>query len=185
MTVAGFVAAIPAGAEGKETMNKNLIDALHTDHPATDRADKMSLYGWLIGNWEMDAVIPLADGTDHRGEGEIHFGWVLEVLEGRAIQDVWILSDFFYGTTLRIYDPAIDAWHILWSDPLKQYYTRQIGRKKGSDIVQEGTNDAGELSRWSFTNITPDSFRWYGEHSIDKGKTWMTQAEFHARRVTT
>ena len=100
-------------------MNSNLIDALHTDYPATDRADKMSLYGWLIGSWKMDALIPLDDATKHTGKGEIYFGWVLE---GRAIQDVWILPDFFYGTTLRIYDPVIDAWHILWSDPLKQYY---------------------------------------------------------------
>jgi hypothetical protein len=153
----------------------------NTDYPATDRADKMSLYRWLIGSWKMDAVIPLDDGTEHTGKGEIYFGWVLE---GRAIQDVWILPDFFYGTTLRIYDPVIDAWHILWSDPLKQYYTRQIGRKKGSDIVQEGTNDAGELTRWSFTNITSDFFRWHGERSTDQGKTWQLQAEFHAHRVT-
>jgi hypothetical protein len=33
----------------------SLIDALHTDRPASDRADKMSLYGWLIGGWKMDA----------------------------------------------------------------------------------------------------------------------------------
>jgi hypothetical protein len=30
-------------------------------------------------------------------------------LQGRAIQDVWILPDFFYGTTLRVYDPGIAA----------------------------------------------------------------------------
>jgi hypothetical protein len=179
-TATGLVAATPLLAQGKETIDKTLIGALHTNHPAADRADKMSLYGWLVGSWKMDAVIPLDDGTEHRGNGEIYFGWVLE---GRAIQDVWILRDFFYGTTLRIYDPGLDAWHILWSDPLKQYYTRQIGRKKGSDIVQEGTNDAGEMSRWSFTDITPDSFLWHGDHSMDQGKTWKLQAEFRAHRV--
>ena len=82
------------------------------------------------------------------------------MLEGRAIQDVWILPGVFYGTTLRVYDPGIDAWHILWSDPVRQFYTRQIGRARGSDIVQLGKNDAGEAVRWSFTEITPDSFRW-------------------------
>jgi hypothetical protein len=163
-------------------MNRSLIDALHTDYPATDRADKMSLYGWLIGSWKMDAVIYRDNGPAYKGKGEIYFGWVLE---GRAIQDVWIVPDFFYGTTLRIYDPGIDAWHILWSDPLMQYYTRQIGSKKGNDIVQEGTNDAGELSRWSFTNIASHSFRWFGERSTDQGKTWQPQAEFQARRVMT
>ena len=157
------------------------IDALHTDRPAPDRADKMGLYGWLTGRWEMDAVTYGDDGSTHTGRGEIHFGWVLE---GRAIQDVWILPGIFHGTTLRVYDPDIDAWHILWSDPVRQYYARQIGRARGNDIVQEGKNDAGAMLRWSFTDITPDSFRWLGERSTDGGATWQLQAEFLARRAT-
>jgi len=98
--------------------------------------------------------------------------------------DVWILPGVFYGTTLRVYDPNIDAWHILWSDPLRQFYTRQIGRAQGSDIVQLGKNDAGEGVRWSFTEITPASFRWLGERSRDDGKSWQLQAEFLARRAS-
>jgi hypothetical protein len=161
--------------------SRSFIDALHTAGPAPDRADKMGLYGWLIGRWEMDAVVVGTDGTKYNARGEIHFGWVLE---GRAIQDVWILPGFFYGTTLRIYDPGIDAWHILWSDPLKQLYRRQIGRARGQDIVQEGQDDSGAAVRWSFTDITPNSFHWLGEHSGDGGANWQLQAEFFARRVT-
>jgi hypothetical protein len=70
----------------------------------------MGLYGWLVGDWAMDAIIPMADGGTHMGRGEISFAWVLE---GRAIQDVWIVPDFFHGTTLRVSDPALDSWHIL------------------------------------------------------------------------
>jgi hypothetical protein len=158
----------------------SFIDALHTTDPAPDRADKMKLYGWLIGRWTMDAIVHRDDGTQHQDVGEIHFGWVLE---GRAIQDVWILPGVFYGTTLRVYDPGLDAWHIIWSDPLRQFYTRQIGRAQGNDIVQEGTNEAGEAVRWSFTKITRDAFRWIGERSPDGGKTWQLQAEFFARRA--
>jgi hypothetical protein len=156
------------------------IDALHSASPAADRADKMKLYSWLIGHWTMDAIVYRDDGTKHEGPGEIHFGWVLE---GRAIQDVWILPGIFYGTTLRIYDPGLDAWHILWCDPLRQFYTRQVGRAHGDDIVQQGTNDAGEAVRWSFTDVTAESFRWIGERSRDNGKTWQLQAEFLARRM--
>ena len=156
------------------------IDALCAEHPATDRKAKMSLYGWLIGDWDMDALVHRDDGTLYKGRGEIHFAWVLE---GRAIQDVWILPDIFYGTTLRIYDPGIDAWHILWSDPLRQFYTRQIGRARGDAIVQDGKNDAGEAVRWSFIEITPHSFHWRGERSRDAGNTWELQAEFFARRA--
>ena len=158
----------------------SFIDALHTTGPAPDRVDKMKLYGWLIGRWTMDAIVHRDDGTQRQDVGQIHFGWVLE---GRAIQDVWILPGVFYGTTLRVYDPGLDAWHILWSDPLRQFYTRQIGRAQGDDIVQEGTNEAGEAVRWSFTKITRDAFRWIGEPSPDGGKTWQLQAEYFARRA--
>src|SRR4051794_16749005 len=100
------------------------IEKLHADGPAAELAGRMSLYAWLIGDWHMDAVVHGDDGTARESRGEIHFGWVLG---GRAIQDVWILPGFFFGTTLRVYDPGLDAWHILWSDPLKQLYSRQIG----------------------------------------------------------
>ena len=161
-------------------MHASFNDALHATGPAADRAQQMGLYGWLIGDWEMDAVVYADNGSVHRQHGEIHFAWVLE---GRAIQDVWILPGFFYGTTLRIYDPTLDAWHILWNDPLKQYHTRQLGRAHGANIVQEGTTDTGTPVRWSFTDITPDSFRWLAERSLDGGATWRVQADFQARRV--
>jgi hypothetical protein len=158
----------------------SFIEALAAGKPAADRIDNMNLYGWLIGRWTMDATMHLDDGGTHRGTGEIYFGWVLE---GRAIQDVWMLPGVFHGTTLRVYDPAIDAWHILWSDPLRQFYARQVGRGQGDDIVQVGKNDAGESLRWSFSDITPDTFRWRGERWRDRGKSWQLQAEFLARRV--
>ncbi len=139
----------------------------------------MELYGWLIGDWVFDATVHMDEGTTHTGRGEIHFAWALD---GRAMIDVWILPGVFYGTTLRVYDPGIDAWHILWSDPLKQLYTRQIGRARGTDIVQEGEMGNGVRLRWSFSEIAPNSFRWRGERSLDGGASWHLQADFRARR---
>jgi len=160
--------------------SSGFVNTLVSQGPAQDRADKLSLYGRFIGDWAFDALVFKDDGTQHRGQGEIHFAWALD---GRAIQDVWILPGLFYGTTLRVYDPDIDAWHILWNDPLKQLYTRQVGRAQGPDIVQIGTADGGVHLRWSFTEIGPDSFRWRGERSPDCGATWELQADFQARRT--
>jgi len=183
-------------ADGRSNMSdmqlSSLVDALHADHPAADRADKMGLYGWLIGRWTIDAIYHLNEGTIRRSRGEIHAGWVLE---GRALQDVWIVPardaqradppgpGDFYGTTLRVYDPKLDAWHILWSDPLNQVYRQQIGRAHGDDIVQDGTDETGAPVRWSFTEITPNSFRWLGERSADGGTTFRLLVEFLARRI--
>jgi hypothetical protein len=175
--------------------SSSFVEVLHADSPAAEFDNKLALYGWLVGQWETDIVAHDADGTTHRDNGEIHAGWVLE---GRALQDVWMIprraerriglsrartTGNWYGTTLRVYDPAIDAWHIIWTDPATQTYRRQIGRARGQDIVQLGEDESGGLSRWSFTEITPDSFHRLGESSVDKGETWRLMVEVFARRV--
>ena len=58
-----------------------------------------------------------------------------------------------------------------------------IGRKQGDDIVQLGTGADGNPIRWSFSEITPNSFRWRGEISADEGATWRLNVEFTATRV--
>ena len=155
------------------------LDALSSSGPASDRTTGLQLYAFLVGSWSLDVRYPQPGGKDLRSRGEVHAGWVLE---GRAIQDVWILPGVFHGTTLRVYDPGRDAWHILWSDPVRQLYRRQLGRAEGPDIVQLGRDDSGAPVRWSFRDRTPDAFRWCGEHSPDGGKSWTLVAEFHARR---
>jgi hypothetical protein len=89
-----------------------------------------------------------------------------------------------YGTTLRIYDPTLRAWRIYWIDPATNSYYQQIGRPQGADIVQEGPNNTGGLWRWSFTEITPRSFHWKGEESMDKGASWRLVVEFFAHRTS-
>jgi hypothetical protein len=175
----------------------SFIDVLHTDRPAADQADKMGLYGFLVGSWVTEIVAHEEGGARHTNRGEIHAGWVLE---GRAVQDVWMIpprserrpgaplpqlpvTGAWYGTTLRVYDPRIDAWHISWTDPARQFFCRQIGRARGEDIVQEGKLEGGPVLRWSFTKIEPQSFHWLGEISHDGGASWRLQVEVLARRA--
>jgi len=89
----------------------------------------------------------------------------------------------YYGTTLRVYDPRIDAWQIQYTDPVAQVYLAMVGRRQGDDIVQEGKDPSGQSVRWSFSEITPQSFRWRGDWSADGGKTWRLRIEFFARRT--
>ena len=145
-----------------------LISVLHAEKPAPERFDKLQLYGRFIGDWETEIIAHAPDGARHEASGEIHFGWILE---GRAIQDVWMIPRLaerpnappfpiagnWYGTTIRVYDPNIDAWRIYWIDPARNIFQQQIDRPRGPDIVQEGTAESGARSRWSFTRITPDS----------------------------
>ena len=173
-------------------MTASFLAALSADGPAADRTGKMDLYGWLIGAWDLDVTRFLANEPPLRLKGEWHFGWVLE---GRAIQDVWIVpprgarhddavaNRHSYGSTLRIYDPDSDAWYIQWSDPATRNFSTMTGRRDGDDIVQLGRNAAGQHIRWSFSQIVPDSFCWRGETSPDGGANWRLDVEFFAKRT--
>lgn len=174
---------------------KSLARALLCDGPAPDRAGKLGLYAFLVGSWDLELVTHREDGSTFAHRGELHAGWALE---GRAIQDVWITPPrrerragasaspplgAWYGSTLRVYDPALDAWHVLWSDPATQLYSHQIGRAEGPDIVQQGELRPGVPLRWSFREIARDSFRWRAEISSDAGAHWRLQVEALARRA--
>jgi hypothetical protein len=168
------------------------LDVLASDGPSPELAGAPDLYGWLIGSWEADVIDYEEDGSRRLSRGEWHFAWVLE---GRAVQDVWIAPPRAargglldrkgnrYGTSLRVYDPKADTWRVTWINPVSQAHNHLIGRREGDDIVQEGQLGDGTLIRWSFREITSDSFRWCGEASADGGGTWLLEAEFLARRA--
>ena len=178
-----------------ELVHSSFAQVLHADGPDTTRATELALYSWIVGRWEMDVTTILEDGTTHRGRGEIHAGWVLQ---GLAIQDVWMIPHLrdrqpgieplpgagnWYGTTLRIYDRELDAWRILWSDPATNLFTQQIGRARGSDIVQTGPDPRGGSMRWVFSEIEPNSFHWTAERALDD-RNWRREVDIRARRAS-
>jgi hypothetical protein len=144
------------------------------------------LYGWLIGSWDLDVHYYAGAKVDLKGE--VHFGWVLE---GRAVQDVWIMprerahlgkTNNMFGTTLRVWDASIQAWRIIWVNPVTGHREEQIGRWSGPDVMQIGCCSDGTPTRWSYTGITPDSFHWLGEALQADGKTWKLEGEFRGQR---
>lgn len=175
------------------TMQEHFLEALAAPGRAPEIPEAMDVYGWLIGDWELEVLHYWGKDVSQRGlRGEVHFGWVLE---GRAIQDVWIMprradrtgpldKQFnMYGTTLRVWDPTLEAWRITWRNPVRNHDEEQIGRRIGADIVQVGARANGTPTRWMYTEITPDSFRWTGESLAPDGKTWLLEGEFRAKRV--
>ena len=150
-------------------------------------------YGFLVGSWELNVLNYWGVDVSARGiKGEVHAAWVLE---GRAVQDVWIMPERsvrtapieksmnMYGTTLRAWDASIQAWRIRWLNPAGDHFADQIGRRVGHEIVQIGTRPDGVPMRWRFTEITPNSFHWIGEALEPDGQTWKIGGEFLARRT--
>jgi hypothetical protein len=165
----------------------SLAAVLHADGPHPDHADQLRLFGRFVGAWDVEWLGTDPDGRPATMIGELHFGWVLG---GRAVQDVWRVPAClsapaglrpFYGTTLRCYDPAIEAWRSTWIDPLNGRVRRFIGRPDGDGIILDGLDDEPP-ERWCFRDITPDSFRWTGEVSQDRRQTWVLEEQMIIRR---
>ena len=161
-----------------------MIEALAAARRSPEIPEEMDAYGWLVGSWELDVIRYGVDVRERNIKGSAHFGWVLE---GRAVQDVWIMKAenlvATYGMTIRVWDPAIAAWRVTWMNPISGRRDELIGTKQGGDLVQIGQHADGTPIRWSFVDITPNSFRWLGEALERDGATWKLEAEFHARRI--
>lgn len=154
--------------------------------------ESADVYGWLCGSWDLEVLHYRAINLAGRGvKGEVH---AARVLEGRAVQDVWIMPRCedrgagadpdmnMYGTTLRSWDASIQAWRIAWTNPVSGHREEQVGRWNGRDILQEGARADGTRTRWTFTEITPDSFHWRGEALYPGKQEWVLEGEFLARR---
>jgi hypothetical protein len=166
------------------------IKGLEAKAPAADLADKLMLFGQFVDNWECDVVAILPDGSKQTNKCEWNWGWILG---GRAIQDVYMIysndekpgAPFVeYGTTLRVYDTTIDAWHVIYAGPIHNNLTILTARKKGDEIVLETGNDNGRMGQWIFSEITKNSFHWRAQGSSDGGKTWHVIQEMQVWRVS-
>ncbi len=64
------------------------IAALTDAGRSPEIAEADDLYGWLVGGWELEVRTYWSDVSKLGLKAEAHFVWVLE---GRAVQDVWII----------------------------------------------------------------------------------------------
>lgn len=151
---------------------KDFIEALTSERKNAALPDEFNYFGKLIGSW---AINYTEDKNSLAIKGEWHFSWVLE---GMAIQDVIILPDYEYGTSLRIYNPKTHAWDVAYG------YTGKIiqleAKKQDDMIVLTFIND--ERRKWVFTNIEDNRFHWENITVKDDGE-WDINAEIFAQRI--
>lgn len=168
-----------------------ILDTIVADGPHPELGEHAATYGRLVGSWTGTLYNHMTPGGVQTASIEIHFAWVLE---GRAIQDVWITPARpdrerttervldWYGTTLRTFDAKSGVWRARWLNPVTGFFAELDGRRQGDDIVQLGSR-AGRPIRWTFSRITAESFVWQGHVLEPDGITWRLEVEIRARRM--
>lgn len=170
-------AAAPAAAWG--------LPGLGADGPDPARADKLRLFGQFVGDWDLERRWIDPDGSERRNTGHVYFRWILG---GRAVQDVWTANEGDppaetpVGTTIRFYDVQADVWTSHWISPEYDVLARFTVRQIGDEIVLETSEREGQAERWIFSELTPASFRWRAEESLDGGTSWTLTEEMRVRR---
>jgi hypothetical protein len=133
-----------------------------------------------------------ADGSLGRtAAAEWEFSYALE---GRAVLDVWqwpgreelLAADRApgqeCGLCVRIWDPRLQLWRFTFHGTARGDLVHMYARQIDDEIVMERAAGS-DLIRWTFTDITADTFHWRNERSTDGGHTWRLDQEVSSRRL--
>jgi hypothetical protein len=174
------------------TTPQPFLDALVSPRRAPELAEVDDIFGFLIGSWDLEAVLHDGDGQTQTRRGELH---VARVLEGRAIQDLFIfprradracgvqVQGDRYATTIRTYDRTRRAWRVEFINPADDATSaRLLARRNGHGIAMEGALSDGTPIRWRYEAITPVSFHYSAEKRDDDGDRWQLYLELFGTR---
>lgn len=147
-------------------------DALVNENKNMLIPEELDFFGKLIGSWK---ITYLDNSNSSLLHGEWHFA---RILEGMAIQDVIVLPNFEYGTTLRIYNPNKNIWDIVYC------YTGRVirleARKENGMIILTNIEDARK--KWVFVKIENDKFHWQ-DILVDEHGKWDVKYDLFAERI--
>ena len=170
-----------------------MISVLQAEAAVPERAAAMQTFGQFVGSWDLEVRWFDPDGAlAHETTGEWHFGWILG---GLGVQDVWVapaerrrdplaasLARGDFGTSVRFFDPAIGAWRSTWIGPVRGLVIQFVARETAGGIELLAAPDATTRLRWSFSDITPDSFSWHNEEAEGDDGAWTLRQQFSAVR---
>jgi hypothetical protein len=121
---------------------QTFLEALPAEGPSPELTDADNIFSFLIGSWEIDALLHDANGRVQKTKGEVHASWVLE---GRAIQDLFIFPGRAdrqtalpaqgdrYATTIRTYDRDLEAWRVNFINPAAYETSANLIARHGAD----------------------------------------------------
>ncbi|MCL2562577.1 MAG: hypothetical protein FWE08_00880 [Oscillospiraceae bacterium] len=177
----------PPETNAEDTMN-DFSNALICETCKDDLREKLNLFGQFVGEWEFEGILGKGTPNEQCIPGEWIFSWILD---GTAIQDVFICPsrkeceknpnpNAEYGTTVRFYNQATDAWDMFYG--LSGATHLLEGKQVGEQIIVTNKSDPDTLTQWVFSGITKNKFHWQNRTSHDNGTTWHILFELSARK---
>ena len=113
--------AAPRGGNAPATDPRlDMVTALQAIGPHPSLGDQAKVFGRFVGTWDVEYTDFSKDGKATHRSGKLMVGWVMD---GRAIQDLWIVNpsgarkEREVYTDLRYFDPKSGTWPATFIDP--------------------------------------------------------------------
>lgn len=141
--------------------------------------DPTHQFDFWIGDWDVTLRVQQSDGTwkdQHKAEDRVY-----SILDGKAILELWSEGkEGINGYSLRYYNPAKKKWD-LWLNWAGKNRSGTHGLEgefrngRGEFFAERKQPDGSDrITRYTFSDITPNSLRWDDGYSTDGGKTWSS-----------
>ena len=135
-------------------------------------------FDFWIGEWDVNLRVRQEDLT---WEDQIRsVAKIYPILNGKAVLELWSdrREEGIKGYSLRYFDTARDEW-VLWLNwpgrnaSGSSSLAGSFRHGRGEFFSARPNQDGGEtISRYTFSDITPDALRWDDAFSTDGGRSW-------------
>ena len=142
------LAATPIESHGatpsKPALELSAAMAAASAHPSL--VDQAQVFGRLLGTWDVEYMDILKNGKRLGRTGLFIVGWVMD---GRAIQDLWIVdpspghAEREVYTDVRYFDPKTVLWTSIFVDPEHASMARFSGGAVADGRIVLHTSDLG------------------------------------------
>jgi|SRR5581483_890533 len=165
---------------------RDVTTILQATGPHASLGDQGKVFDRIVGTWDAEYTHFSTAGKVSHTSGELVVGWIMD---GRAIQELWISypssarSGRQVYTTVRYFDPGSGKWPGTFFDPQQASTARFTGGAVADDrMVFDTTDFDHKATRWSFSEMHPETFIYREEESSDGGRIWHLQLEGHMKR---
>lgn len=144
--------------------------------PSPDRAPEAAEFDFLLGEFDASHWLSPPSGPPARWASE---ATAVHALDGKAILEFDAFSNpgLEDGATsiLRIYNTAMRQWESLFL-PNRSHRPLHFGGVREDDRIVlhlfDATTGPGSVHQWIFFDVREDSYRWKGQSSPDRGRTF-------------
>lgn len=137
-------------------------------------------FDYLIGEWDFVFQYRnvVAEGAADTWSAPIPGKWtVRKTRDGLVVEDVFALEGTSDPTiSWRVFNPTRRLWEMQGLKAMRGSWDPGISWGTGSERFVEQTFTGVSVGRIRYYNITPKSFSWRADLSLDNGKTWIRDA---------